>query len=226
MASVQEILALSKYMNQYRQPDIYQRISQMAQGITEGMRQREVKSRLDKYIREDRVTPEFEIDPATGRYNVTYKTKEEREYPYTREEKIEFEGIKNPPEPKSNIQRIIDGEMPMPKGYQIGYGKEGKPILEKIEKKKVPTLWDIQKEARANINAMITSNPTLQMELMRNPRKRIQMLNDEVKRLSEQYGLTSNIARSNLDEMVIIRNKKGETRPMTRREAIEKGYVK
>ena len=96
------------------------------------------------------------------------------------------------------VQAMVGGQitpqMQQAVGQRLGRGlgvtpqealrkKLGLPQAKEIK----PTIWDIQKEARMNINAMITNNFRLQSELMKNPQKRITMLNDEVKRLSKMY---------------------------------------
>jgi hypothetical protein len=115
-------------------PNQYQIIAQFADKLAEDLRQREMKSRLNQLITKDLVEESYEVDPG-GKLKPVYKRKEQKAYPYTREEKIEFEGIKSK-KSKSNIQRMMDGEMPIPQGYRIGYGSKGQAILEKEGKPK------------------------------------------------------------------------------------------
>ncbi len=51
-----------------------------------------------------------------------------------------------------------------------------------------PTPWDLQKEARITVNAMISQNPQLQMEAFKNPQTLTDLIDKEVARLSKQYG--------------------------------------
>jgi len=76
--------------------------------------------------------------------------------------------------PPINVQPI-DG------GYEQVGGK--------IYQSRKPSKFDLQKEARITVNAMISQNPTLQMKAFENPNLLTSLIDEEVARLSEQYGL-------------------------------------
>lgn len=81
-----------------------------------------------------------------------------------------------------------------------GWDEEGNPITQFMPKgiKKItpptpkmekPTRWDIQKEARTTVNSIINQNPSLQMQAWKDPTLITNMIDEEVERLSQQYGV-------------------------------------
>lgn len=53
-----------------------------------------------------------------------------------------------------------------------------------------PTEFDIHKEARQSVNAMLQNNPTAQMDMMNDPQKYNTMVDDQVRIIKEKLGLT------------------------------------
>ena len=76
--------------------------------------------------------------------------------------------------PSEKLTKTYD-EFGRPKGFTIA------PTTEK------PTLWDIQKEARTTVNAMINQNPTLQIQVFDNPELITNLVDREVARLKKIY---------------------------------------
>lgn len=80
-------------------------------------------------------------------------------------------------------------------GNIIGYRPKGavfqpKPTVEK------PTLWDIQKEARTTVNAMINQNPVLQAQAFNNPALVTDLIDKEAERLNVKYKLKESLTPS------------------------------
>ena len=50
-----------------------------------------------------------------------------------------------------------------------------------------PEMWDIQKEARTTVNAMINQNPELQSQVFENPKLITDLIDQEADRLSQKY---------------------------------------
>ena len=51
-----------------------------------------------------------------------------------------------------------------------------------------PSSWDMRKEARTTVNALVSNNPALQMKAFKDPSLITKMIDDEVMRLEGQYG--------------------------------------
>lgn len=67
------------------------------------------------------------------------------------------------------------------------YGAQAEEARAKAKTAGVPTMWDVQKEARTTVNAMINQNPSLQLQAFKNPTLVTNMINQEVERLSGRY---------------------------------------
>jgi hypothetical protein len=67
------------------------------------------------------------------------------------------------------------------------YKREAKDVGGEGNQK--PSIWDIQKEARTTVNAMINQNMTLQMQAFKDPKLMTNLIDSEVERLSKKYGV-------------------------------------
>lgn len=60
--------------------------------------------------------------------------------------------------------------------------------LPKSQQQRPVAPWEMQKEARTTVNTMISNNPVLYAEVMKDPNLIIKLINDEVERLNQKYG--------------------------------------
>ena len=89
------------------------------------------------------------------------------------------------------IKAKIKQEYAPPVGYEPTTQEEAISFEEaKAGLKAKPTKWDIQKEARITVNAMINQNAELQMQAFENPSLITDLIDKETERLSQQYGLS------------------------------------
>lgn len=65
-----------------------------------------------------------------------------------------------------------------------------------------PSAFEVEKEARMRINAMINENPDLQSKLFENPQELTNMIDAEVERLSKKYKLTETEKQETKDKLI------------------------
>jgi len=94
------------------------------------------------------------------------------------------------------VEGLISGKIaPAQQGEQGAMNIPGVGNVKSVANQ--PDKWDIQKEARTTVNAMINQNPVLQAQVFQNPKLVTDLIDKEVERLSEKYrggGLTSPIS--------------------------------
>jgi len=94
-------------------------------------------------------------------------------------------------------QYFRDGGDNLPYGTSINVG--GVTVRGTTSK---PSLWDLQKEARTTVNAMVNNNPLLQVQTFKDPSLLTNLINDEVERLKKKYLGTGGIEETTLDDFL------------------------